>query len=60
MQERGLNQSLLARGQQEDLTCLLDQLGNFQFKQITQVRQDSEDPSQGEPLRSQLDDSLCY
>lgn len=50
-QERGVNQALLARGQEEDLTCLLDQLGNYQFQHITHVKPENDKSLLGEPLR---------
>lgn len=51
IQERGVNQALLARGQEEDLTCLLDQLGNYQFQHITHVKLENDKSLLGEPLR---------
>ena len=51
IQERGLKQALLARGDEEDLTCLLDQLGNYKFQDITYVSNGSDELALGEPLR---------
>lgn len=50
-QERGLKQALLARGSEEDLTCLLDQLGNYKFQHVTHVSNGSDGSALGEPLR---------
>lgn len=50
-QERGLKQALLARGSEEDLTCLLDQLGNYQFQHITHLSSGSSEMAFGETLR---------
>jgi len=59
LEERGVNQALLARGQEEDLTCLLDQLGNYQFQHITHVKPENDKSLFGEPLSNELLNRIC-
>lgn len=59
MEERGLKQALLARGSEEDLTCLLDQLGNYQFQHITHLSSGSSEMAFGETLSNEQLKRVC-
>ncbi|KAG0592289.1 hypothetical protein KC19_1G239600 [Ceratodon purpureus] len=59
LEERGLKQALLARGPEEDLTCLLDQLGNYKFQHITHVSNGSDELAPGEPLSNERLKRIC-
>lgn len=53
-QERGISQALLARGDQGDLAYLLDQLGNYKFQQVADVRLSDQDVGNGELIRCRI------
>ncbi|KAG0504703.1 hypothetical protein M758_4G062100 [Ceratodon purpureus] len=59
IQGRGLKQALLARGPEEDLTCLLDQPGNYKFQHITHVSNGSDELAPGEPLSNERLKRIC-
>lgn len=59
LEERGLKQALLARGSEDDLTCLLDQLGNYKFQHVTHVSDGSDEIALGEPLSNERLNRIC-
>eukprot|EP00246_Nothoceros_aenigmaticus_P012777 TRINITY_DN410_c0_g1_i5.p1 TRINITY_DN410_c0_g1~~TRINITY_DN410_c0_g1_i5.p1 ORF type:complete len:290 (-),score=62.01 TRINITY_DN410_c0_g1_i5:454-1323(-) len=58
-EERGISQALLARGEEGDLTYLLDQLGNYKFRHIANVRINQDELGNGEFLSEGTLKSIC-
>ncbi|KAJ7571058.1 hypothetical protein O6H91_01G147300 [Diphasiastrum complanatum] len=59
LEERGLNQALLAHGLEGDLETLLDQIGNYQFQVIRRIQNASNTSPTGDVLSKELLKGIC-